>query len=234
MDNVSFVPAANYSGTVTIPFAAYDEQGSKLSGTVKISVTATTPQPSVPNNPGTTVPTVTFKDVPKTTGTAWYYDAVVALASAGILGGFEDGTFRPDGEVTYGQALKMIMMAAGYPEQAATTKHWASGYVAKAMSDGLLSQSVDPDRKINRYAIAEIAAKALRLPTSTQTTSPFHDMAMTVSSAPYVLSLYDAKIVAGSTNNKGQVMYYGVNSIRRSEMAVIIQRMYDYAAKTAN
>ena len=234
MDNVSFVPAANYSGTVTIPFAAYDEQGSKLSGTVKISVTATTPKPSVPNNPGTTVPTVTFKDVPKTTGTAWYYDAVVALASAGILGGFEDGTFRPDGEVTYGQALKMIMMAAGYPEQAATTKHWASGYVAKAMSDGLLSQSVDPDRKINRYAIAEIAAKALRLPTSTQTTSPFHDMAMTVSSAPYVLSLYDAKIVAGSTNNKGQVMYYGVNSIRRSEMAVIIQRMYDYAAKTAN
>lgn len=237
MDNVSFVPAANYSGTVTIPFSAYDEQGSKLSGSVKISVTATTPKPSVPdtpNNPGTVVPTVTFKDVPKTSATAWYYDAVTALASAGILGGFEDGTFRPDGEVTYGQALKMIMMAAGYPEQAPTTKHWASGYVAKALSDGLLSQSVDPDRKINRYSIAEIAAKALRLPTSALTASPFSDMAMTVSSAPYVLSLYDAKIVAGSTNSKGEVMYYGVNSIRRSEMAVIIQRMYNYAEAKTN
>lgn len=238
MDNVSFIPAAGYSGTVTIPFAAYDAQGSKLSGTVKIAVTATAPKPTNPTNPGTTVPTVTFKDVPRliTSGTGkndWYYDAVMALASAGILGGFEDGTFRPDGEVTYGQALKMIMMAAGYPEQAPTTKHWASGYVAKALADGLLSQTVDPDRKINRYSIAEIAAKALKLPVSTQTTSPFSDMSMSVSSAPYVLSLYDAKIVGGSTNSKGEVVYYGVNSIRRSEMAVIIQRMYNHAEAKA-
>ncbi|MCI8759260.1 MAG: hypothetical protein HFF82_09545, partial [Oscillospiraceae bacterium] len=40
MDNVSFVPKAGYSGTVSIPFAAYDAAGSKVSGTVKIAVTA--------------------------------------------------------------------------------------------------------------------------------------------------------------------------------------------------
>ncbi len=123
------------------PFAAYDEQGSKLSGTVKISVTATTPKPSVPT-------TRHHGPHRHLQGRAQDHRHGVVLRRGwspwpppASWAAFEDGTFRPDGEVTYGQALKMIMMAAGYPEQAATTKHWASGYVAKAMSDGLLSRA---------------------------------------------------------------------------------------------
>ncbi len=55
-------------------------------------------------------------------------------------------------------------------------------------------------------------------------------MSMTVTSAPYVLALYDAAIVNGTADSKGAVNYYGVNSIRRSEMAVIIYRMNTYRA----
>ena len=148
-----------------------------------------------------------------------------------MLGGYEDNTFRPNGEVTYGEALKMIMKAAGYADQAPTDKHWASGYLARAQADGLLpAGTVGLDRKISRYTIAEIAAKALKLPTSARTESPFSDMSMTVTSAPYVLALYDAAIVNGTADSKGAVNYYGVNSIRRSEMAVIIYRMNTYRA----
>ena len=57
-------------------------------------------------------------------------------------------------------------------------------------------------------------------------------MAMTNASASYVLSLYEAGIVEGTTLSNGQVMYYGVNAIRRSEMATIVWRMYNY--KTSN
>ncbi len=68
-----------------------------------------------------------------------------------MLGGYEDNTFRPNGEVTYGEALKMIMKAAGYADQAPTDKHWASGYLARAQADGLLpAGTVGLDRKISR------------------------------------------------------------------------------------
>lgn len=58
------------------------------------------------------------------------------LATAGVINGFEDGTFRPAGEVTYAQALKTIMLAAGYAEPAKTGAHWASGYLTTALADG--------------------------------------------------------------------------------------------------
>ena len=44
--------------------------------------------------------------------------------------------------MTYGEALKMILLAAGYPEQAPTGTHWASGYQTRAITDGIMSQSV--------------------------------------------------------------------------------------------
>lgn len=234
MNNVTFVPKAGYSGPVSIPFSAYDEGNSKVSGTVRITVTA--PPPTKPDtNPGTTNPdngskpnyTVSFADVPNTTGNAWYYTAVMDLAQAGVIGGRSDGKFYPNDAVTYGEALKMIMLAAGYTEQAPTGNHWASGYMSRAVTDKLLPKSVDPDRKISRYTITEIAAKALKLPANAVQTSPFDDMAANLESAPYVVALYQAGIVNGTTEN-GKVNFKGTYAIRRCEMSVIIWRINNY------
>ena len=233
MDNVSFVPKAGYSGTVSIPFAAYDAAGSKVSGTVKIAVTAapvTPTNPTTPTTPNIPInPSISFKDVANTDANKWYYSELMQLASAGVIGGYEDGTFRPNGSVTYGEALKMIMMAAGYPAQTPTGKHWASGFLARAQADGIMAAgTVDLDRIISRYAIADIAYRALKLPASTRTASPFSDMAMTVTSAGAVLALYDAGIIQGTTIATGEVKFYGVNSITRAQLCMIIYRMNAY------
>ena len=233
MDNVSFVPKAGYSGTVNIPFAAYDAAGSKVSGTVKIAVTAAPVTPTTPTTPTTPNipidPSISFKDVANTDANKWYYSELMQLASAGVIGGYEDGTFRPNGSVTYGEALKMIMMAAGYPAQTPTGKHWASGFLARAQADGIMAAgTVDLDRIISRYAIADIAYRALKLPASTRTASPFSDMAMTVTSAGAVLALYDAGIIQGTTIATGEVKFYGVNSITRAQLCMIIYRMNAY------
>ena len=162
----------------------------------------------------------------------WFYTYVMDLAQAGVVNGMTATTYGPNGEVKYGEALKMIMLATGYSEQAPTGKHWASGYLSRALSDGLLTKSVDLERKIDRYAIAEIAARAMRLPKPSATKSPFADMAMDHASAPYVLALYEAGIVEGSNRNDGALVYYGVNSIRRSEIAAIIWRINNYSSKS--
>ena len=58
---------------------------------------------------------------------SWYYDDVMYLYRNGIIGGFPDGMFRPEDKVTTGQALKMIILAAGYAEPEQAASHWARG-----------------------------------------------------------------------------------------------------------
>lgn len=232
VNNISFIPTVGFSGAVSIPFTATLPSGLTVPGSVKITVT-----PSSASKPGsgtgsggnsgiTTIPALTFTDVKKDD---WYYSNLADLVAWDVIDGYEDNTFRPAEPVSNGQALKMIMLAAGYPAQKPTGKHWASGYLTKALSDGLLPGAVDLDRNISRYAIAEIAAKALKLPSSTLTKSPFADMDLSVSSAPYVLALYENDIMKGNSTPTGEINFLGTNAIRRREIAAVIWRMYNFA-----
>lgn len=214
VSNLRYTPRAGQSGVVSIPFTVYQPNGVSTAGAVRITVR--------------TAYTKSFTDVKSG---QWFYTYVMDLAEAGIIGGMTPTTYQPDSEVTYGQALKLIMMAAGYPEQAPTGKNWASGYLTAAVRDGLLPGTVTEsylDRKIDRYTIATIAAKAMRLPLSTATVSPFSDMGIGDPAAPYVMALYEAKILEGTTLSNGKVVYYGVNSITRSQMAAIVWRINNY------
>lgn len=225
VSSLTYVPASGQkAGEVTIPFTAYDLSNNKVSGEVKITVPETPAKPDVPTNPSkpvTPVTPVTFSDVPNNANTEWYYTAVTELAGAGIINGYEDGTFRPANEVTYGQALKLIMMAAGYEDLSGTGSNWAKGFLDKALEDGLLSQTVNLDRKITRSAIAEIAYKALKLDKPT-IASPFYD-----STEESALALYETGIITGEERS-GKLMFFGSYSITRREMAVIIWRMNNY------
>lgn len=215
VSNVKYTPRSGQNGTVNIPFTLHAGT-SALTGTAQITVRAAY--------------TKSFTDV-KTTD--WFYTAVMDMAEAGIIGGMTPTTYEPNSTLTNGQALKLILLAAGYSVPAQTGKHWASGYLSLASREGLLpaSGSITEntlDKNISRYDIAEVAAKALKLPSSTLKTSPFSDMAMSHASASYVLAMYEAGIVEGTTQSNGQVVYYGVNAIRRSEIATIVQRIYNY------
>lgn len=238
MNDISFVPAAGYTGPVDIPFTALNSAQTRSTGTVRINVeagTATDPGTTNPGttNPGTTDPGTstrpakTFPDVP---ATEWYYRYVTDLTTSGVLGGFEDGTFRPKEAVKLGQALKMIMMAAGYEDLSGTGSNWAKPFLDRAKADGLLPANADEDlnKNISRYTIAEIAARAMKLPIVPVTASPFADMTASVSSAPYVMALYNAKVVNGTQNKNGQDVFQGTYAITRSEFAAIIWRMQNY------
>ena len=235
LDNLTFVPAAGVNGVIPIAFTASDASGGRYTGMLRITVTSagtTTPGTTTPGttNPGTTVKT--FSDVPST---QWSYPYITALTSSGVLNGYDDGTFKPANPVTLGEALKMIMIAANpskYGNLTATRTHWASGYLDRAVKDGLLASGTDADlnRNVNRYTIAEIAAKAMKLsPIENATVSPFSDMELTHASAKYVLPLYQLKIFTGSTDSKtGKMVFYGVNAIKREEFAAVVWRMQSF------
>ncbi len=68
----------------------------------------------------------------------WYYDFVFEATNKQIINGYPDGTFLPNGEVTRGEFLKMVLNAAGYEFENAEGTVWAQNYLQKANDMGLL------------------------------------------------------------------------------------------------
>ena len=159
-----------------------------------------------------------FSDVPYS---QWYYQYVSPLACAGIMDGYEDGSFRPSGNITAGEALKLVLLAAGYPAQERTGAHWASGYLDLALSEGILSEEdvSSLDAPVTRLFIAKLAARALRLETYSSTY--FSD-----TSDGYVGALFNVGVIEGSTSG-GEPVYLPDNNINRAEMSAVVWRIYN-------
>lgn len=56
---------------------------------------------------------ISFIDVPSD---HTFYDSIRCLACGGVLGGYDDGTFRPGNNITRGQIAKIVSNAAGFSE----------------------------------------------------------------------------------------------------------------------
>ena len=218
LSSIVYKPAANYNGVVLIAFTAFNANHTMAaSGTVRITVNQpATSTPSTPSTPPTSTGSA-FRDIPSN---AWYGSAVSSLVQAGVIGGYDDGTFRPNNSVTYGEALKMIMRAAGYSAQPqGTGADWAINYKNVAVNDGLVGADIVLSSNISRSAVASLAARALKLTPVTDIASPFAD-----TSDGYVLALYQAGIIKGD----GTGRYNGGNAISRAEISAVIYRINTY------
>ena len=68
----------------------------------------------------------------------WACGNIEAAYGMGIIKGMGDGTFAPDANVTYAQAIKMFVCALGYEVHAEAAGGYPSGYMSKAAQLGML------------------------------------------------------------------------------------------------
>lgn len=167
--------------------------------------------------PASAASSLPFSDVPSN---IWYYTYVKDLYDSKVINGTTATTFSPQGTVTFGQALKLILLAAGYEEQAPTTTHWASGYYRLASQKGFLPSNLNLtlDQPITRLQIASIAVRTLGL-TRTSSKSPFSDT--TDQSA---LILYDHGVFTGVQTETG-LLFKPNDNITRAEVSAVIWRI---------
>ena len=208
IDDLRFTPASGFTGSVEIPYVAYGSNGEPVaSGVFSIGVVSRVKS---------------FSDVNAST---WCYKYVTELSDASVIDGYSNGTFQPNKAVTWGQALKLIMLAAGYDAQEPTGSSVFSGYLTAAKADGLVSGNVDLNAAITRQQMAQLAAKALRLDTSElSSVNPFTD-----TSDPYVRALNAAGIVEGYFSN-GTSTFKPNNTLTRGQISAIVWRMQQYQA----
>ena len=133
-------------------FAYYMDSVLAANSTYYLTVSYVLPQPEeikpavkkAPTPAAPAAPPLTFSDVP--TG-YWAKDAIESLAAAGIIGGYPDGTFKPESPLSRAELCTLLVKA----RKTAVSKpskplfrdlpvnHWAAPYIAAASDLKLVS-----------------------------------------------------------------------------------------------
>jgi hypothetical protein len=169
-----------------------------------------TPLPNATNTPvaqASSTPTVcniTFSDVqPGST----FYLFVQCLACRGILGGYQDGTFRPENGVTRGQLSKIVSNAAGFDDAVSgqtfsdvDPDNTSYMYIERMAMHGVIGGYDDgtfrPGNSATRGQIAKIVSNA-RGYNDLPTTQTFEDVAPDSTFYTYIERLASRGVMSG-------------------------------------
>lgn len=115
----------------------------------------------------------TFSDVPFSSP---YYSAIESLVQAGVLQGYDDGTFKPERTVNRAEALKMVLLSAGisvnkglfqtgYPD--VPLDAWYAGYVMEGTLRGIVEGNPDGsfagDRTVNKAEFLKMVTQTFQV-----------------------------------------------------------------------
>lgn len=154
-----------------------------------------------------------FKDV-KTS--AWYGSYVIDLYNDGIINGTSATTYAPNDTLTWGAALKLLLVSSGdLKAEDATGADWLKNTMAKAVELGIAPEDADGKALITRLAFCQTAAKLNKLAES-KTESPFTDC-----TDGYVMALVDAKVINGMT----ETSFEPSATLTRAQIAKIIYQL---------
>ncbi|MGI6029445.1 MAG: S-layer homology domain-containing protein [Candidatus Heteroscillospira sp.] len=106
-----------------------------------------------------------------------YVEAVDVVAAAGVINGFEDGSFDPDGTLTREQAAKVVaymllgeknadaLKATSAPFADVAANRWSAGYIAYVANEGIINgrddKTFDPTGKVTAFEFAKLMLGAL-------------------------------------------------------------------------
>ncbi|MBQ7900769.1 MAG: S-layer homology domain-containing protein, partial [Clostridia bacterium] len=101
----------------------------------------------------------------------WASGYINIASQQGIVNGRGNGIFDPEGNVTFTEAVKMLVVALGYEPMAAQRGGWPTGYLTVANSTKLTAgvSATGTDTAALRSTVAQLTANALDIPVMDQT-----------------------------------------------------------------
>ncbi|GLX67463.1 S-layer homology domain-containing protein [Paenibacillus glycanilyticus] len=178
-----------------------------------------------------------FSDI----ATHWAKNEIMELVAANIVTGFPDGTFKPSGQVTREQFLKMLVELTGskgtdtsVPFKDVETKRWSAPYISSGIKSGILLTADYPDGKfkpdlpITRFEMAIWIVRALKLPPAPteQLISKLKDQAEIKQNRPLIEAALQTGIIRGMPDGS----FKGKDNSTRAEAAVMLSRALHYLA----
>lgn len=100
---------------------------------------------------------ISFKDLSKK---HWAYSTIRMAASLGYLKGYPDKTFGPSKNITYAEAVTVMVRILGYDSQ--LEGKWPDNYINKADGIGILKNlDISPNKPITRGDICILVVNSL-------------------------------------------------------------------------
>lgn len=196
--------------------------------------------PAVKDNVNTNPRTTPFTD---TGNVLWAQKAIEKLYLKGILKGYEDDTFRPDGNITRAEFSKLITEGFLGDKKAPSgtetvfsdvlSSDWFSPFVKKAAAHGIImgyDGLFNPQGNITREDACVMLYRAITHTEAAGTLVYTDKDIVSEYAAEAVLFLSSANIVRGRENN----MFAPKDSITRAEAAVLISAALDYIDSLQN
>ena len=116
-----------------------------------------------------TMAAVSYWDVSRS---HWAIGFINRLSEKGIISGYQDGSFRPEANITRAEFAKIIVLAAGFSVPASVSSsfhdvpnaHWAVRYIEAAKANGVINGYKDgtfrSDAKVTRAEVAKMVITA--------------------------------------------------------------------------
>lgn len=166
-----------------------------------------------------------FRDVPQN---HWAYIDIKALSIEGIINGFGNGIFQPNGEVTRAQAAILLAGAKGMNTTNKETSfsdvpstHWAAEAIAATTEAGIFhltsAGKFEPNKPMTRDEVAVLFARAYSLETQGNATQ-FNDVASTHWAAEEIRAVTFHNLFTGFPDNT----YRPSEAVTRAQFAKVL------------
>lgn len=160
----------------------------------------------------------------------WFYDAVTALQSKGIISGYKDGCFHPSQKVSRAEFIKMLLYgASGLTQPGKQTFNdvpmdaWYADYINYAgnnsIAKGFPDGSFHPNAPITRAEAAELIYNMFTHDTPETSSEPFTDVTNSDWFYKAVAYAYQNYIIDGS----GNALFEPNRELTRAEAAKMIK-----------
>ncbi len=161
----------------------------------------------------------------------WANKAVSEMSDRAIVKGYPDGTFKPNNTVTYGEYIKMALIAAtGVDVGNSASDNWASNYYDKAADLGYFTEYDIPesslDNKITRAHMALIISSILgdvKIGNYDEIQKGITDITYKTDYEYDITKAYAYGILTGYTDNT----FRPNKTLSRAEAATVIYRLVD-------
>ncbi len=159
----------------------------------------------------------------------WFTKNVSYLFAMRIVDGYENNTFRPNGDVTVDAFIKMIVTALGY-EIENGTEYWASNFINKSIELELVKEKelTNYRRQITRFEMSRMLARTLSDDDIATSIDKDKLMLKDYESMPeeykeYVTQVMAAGLMTGYEDGE----FKGDKRVTRAEAATTILRLLD-------
>ena len=191
-------------------------------------------------NAGSNVSKFPFADVPSD---SWYYSSVKAAWENNLIDGVTANEFKPNATLTLAQTIKLAaalhqLDRTGEVSLTSGGANWYDSYVNYAVTNGIIEKDyanytkaqmnapVTRGEFVHIFHGAEEAYKAI----NTVADNAIPDVKTTDKFAAEIYEFYRAGILTGS-DAKGT--FHSASTIKRSEAAAILLRMFEAAARVS-